>query len=115
MDWCFGALGDMNNVRSLHFDKPVGHQFHQAGHKFFHGCCALEKLNPNRQVFSVAAGGTLDMDAMMRSKPGVTAQYRRPGNPLREKKGDYLEMEIISFGSGVFIQMDDDPLCRSRQ
>ena len=33
----------------------------------------------------------------------------------REEKGDYLKVKVISLGSCIFVEMDNDPLRRSRR
>jgi hypothetical protein len=43
----------------------------------------------------------------------MSAQNRSSGHAVREEKGDYLQVKIVSLGSSVLIEMNYDPVSGS--
>src|ERR1700721_703635 len=106
---------DVNDSRRLHFNQSRSNQFDQSRNQGPHGPFGFDELDSDRQGLATAAGIAMRVDPMMRSKPCVAAQYRSSTDTCGKQKGDDLQVKKVPIRSCIFVQMNNDPLGRSRR
>jgi hypothetical protein len=110
-----GRLRDVNDASGLHFNNPVCNEFNEMRQQFLNCSLRFQEFDPNRKMLAADPWRALRMKTMMDTKASMPAQNRGSGDAVREEKGDYLQVKIVSLGSSVLIEMNYDPLGGSRR